>query len=480
MDRKSRILILFIFVLGLYSCSKEPANPATATKTNTPSPINPIETSTPETRVLTTAEQVPTPTVMSPSIAVSPGDLKGTYVQFWHPWTDNTANRIEALGERFNSENPYGITVEIFNHGNNLYRNVLDGLNNGKIPNITAAPVFQIHSWDNYISIIQDLDHYIYNPIWGLKTSEINDFYPIFFDRNKDPIKRTSLPGFAISNLIIYNHTWAKELGFDSPPSTPSEFKEQACAAAAESYRMDEDTGIGGWISNLDPLSIIGWVAAFDGNFTDTIRDGYEFETPEFEKSFDFIKSIYTSGCAVTTLDQYFENQFSEREGLFYSTNITSFPYIASSFDSGELGDEWTAIPYPSEEGEPIIPLSTYSFSILRSTAEVELASWMFIKWLIEPENQAEIVKVSGFIPTRISSNKYLTKYVMDNHQWAAIQEKMAVGIFEPEIGSWNIVRWVLSDAARTLVSPDFSDDEIPLLVKELNTVAGEVHLNSP
>ena len=56
----------------------------------------------------------------------------------------------------------------------------------------------------------------------------------------------------------------------------------------------------------------------------------------------------------------------------------------------------------------------------------------------------------------------------------------MAVGIFEPEIGSWNIVRWVLSDAARTLVSPDFSDDEIPLLVKELNTVAGEVHLNSP
>lgn len=480
MERKFRILILLILVLVLYSCSKVTTNPSSATKTNTPSPINPIYTSTPETRTTAIAEQVPSPTVMLPSIEVKTGELKGTHVQFWHPWTNKTAEGIEKLGEQFNSENPYGITVEIISHGNNLDRNVLDGLNNGNTPNITASPVFQIHSWDNYISIIQDLDHYIYNPIWGLKTSEINDFYPIFFNRDKDPIKRTSLPGFAISNLIIYNHTWAKDLGFDSPPFTPSEFKEQACAAAAEKYRMDGDTGTGGWISNFDPSSIIGWVAAFDGNITDTIRDGYEFETPEFEKAFNFIKGMFTSGCAISAVDLYSENQFSERGGLFYSTNITSFPYIASSFESSELGDKWTAIPYPSEKGEPILTLSTYSFSILRSTTEVELASWLFIKWLIDPEIQAEIVKVSGFIPTRISSNKYLTQYATDNPPWAVVQERISGGIFGPESGSWNIVRWILSDAVRTLVSPGFSDDEIPLLVKELNTVADEVHLNNP
>jgi len=480
MDRKAQILILSIFILGLSSCSMVPTNPSSATNTYTPVTVNLIETSTPETRAYATAEQIPSPTAISPSIAVSRSELKGTHVQFWHPWTNNTAKEFEQLGERFNSENPYGITVEIVSQGNNLYRNVLDGLNKGEIPNITAAPVFQIHSWDNYVSIIQDIDHYIHNPTWGLKTSEINDFYSIFLDRGRDPLKRNSLPGFAISNLIIYNHTWAKELGFDLPPSNPSEFKEQACAAAAASYSSEGDVGVGGWIADINPVSLLGWISAFNGEIVEKGSSGYEFDSPEIEETFDFLKNIFISGCAVAPPDHYIENAFSERKGLFYSTNITSLPYISSSFELSEWGDEWIAIAHPSKKGEPILTLSTYSFSILSSTAEVELASWLFIKWLIEPENQADIVKVSGFIPTRSSSNEYLVQYVKDNPQWAAVQEKISNGVFEPDSGSWNIVRWILSDAARSLISSDFSRDEIPILVKELDTVADEAHLQSP
>ena len=57
-------------------------------------------------------------------------------------------------------------------------------------------------------------------------------------------------PAQRSARVIFYNQTWARELGFNAPPSTADDFREQACKANA-SFRSNEDPkddALGGWL----------------------------------------------------------------------------------------------------------------------------------------------------------------------------------------------------------------------------------------
>ena len=53
-------------------------------------------------------------------------------------------------------------------------------------------------------------------------------------------------------------------------------------------------------------------------------------------------------------------------------------------------------------------------------------------------------------------------------------------GVDDPNLGSWNIARWAISDAATTLLGPGFTDEEIPALLEELNNLVAEIHFQNP
>jgi ABC-type glycerol-3-phosphate transport system substrate-binding protein len=186
------------------------------------------------------------------------------------------------------------------------------------------------------------------------------------------------------------------------------------------------------------------------------------------------------SGCAWIPEDQYPDNDFATRRGLFYSTSITGFPYISSSFETNEWGDEWIAIPYPSLEREPVVNLVGLSYAIMQSTPEEQLAAWLFIQWMTQPENQARIIEAASSFPTRVSTLDNLVKYARENPQWATAQELIPNSFVEPQFGSWGVARWVISDAAASLIKSSFTREEIPLLIEQLNSTIAEVHFHNP
>jgi ABC-type glycerol-3-phosphate transport system substrate-binding protein len=279
---------------------------------------------------------------------------------------------------------------------------------------------------------------------------------------------------------MVYNQSWAWELGFTTPPATPAEFKTQACAAAAASIDIAESNPSGGWIANIDPATVMSWIVAFGGNGINQGGDGYDFKTPEVKAAFGFIKSMFKSGCAWIPETRYSEDEFSSRQGLFYSTSITDFPYLQPAFKLNEWGDEWIPIPYPSLDGDAVVNLVGLSYAILQSTAGEQLAAWIFIQWMAQPEHQARIIEASSSLPTRISTIGFLDAYASENPQWSAALEMLPSGFVEPYFGSWEIARWALSDAVSSLVSPSFSSEEIPMLIEELNSIMVETHYNNP
>jgi ABC-type glycerol-3-phosphate transport system substrate-binding protein len=305
-----------------------------------------------------------------------------------------------------------------------------------------------------------------------LDPAEQADFFAAFWDQDVVDGVRLGLPLDRLSQFIFYNQSWARELGFDSPPMTPVDFKTQACAAAAAN-----NDGTGGWIASLDPSTVMSWIMAFGGNGINDSRDGYAFNTPQVEAAFEFIKGIFAGGCAWIAESHIPNVEFATRQGLFYSSSVTGVVDQLAVDREHDNMDDWTVIPYPSSEGEPVIGAFGPSYTILKSSPEQQLAAWAFIKWMSQPENQAQFIEARGSLPVRASVSEYFGEFAVENSQWAAAQDLIRYSQAEPNFGSWSVARWALQDAVLQLISPDFLREDIPLLLEELDAVTSETHL---
>jgi ABC-type glycerol-3-phosphate transport system substrate-binding protein len=120
------------------------------------------------------------------------------------------------------------------------------------------------------------------------------------------------------------------------------------------------------------------------------------------------------------------------------------------------------------------------AYAIFESTPEEQLASWLFIQWMLQPENQARFVEASGYLPVSASALDYLEDYAAEHPRWAQVVEMIPYGQTEPALGSWGIARWAFGDAIEELFGPDFSSEEIPALLEKLEETLNEIHLNNP
>jgi len=318
--------------------------------------------------------------------------------------------------------------------------------------------------------------------VWGLNQRAQNDFYTVFWEQGISGQKRLGIPAQRSGELLYYNLSWAKALGFESPPQTTEQFVEQACAAAKANMKDDdpENDGTGGWIISTDYPVILGWIYA---NGAEILKKGsdqggavYQFDTPEVEAAFTFLRELYDDGCAWLAESQYPEAEFANRLGLFSTGSVMDIPYQVDAFRGVEGSGQWTVIPFPSPDGGSAFNVYGPSYSVLSSSPEGKLASWVFIRWLLEPQNQARFVEMSGSFPLRADALDHLEAYGKLYPQWLAASEALAAAHPAPDLQSWGIVRWTLKDAATQLFRFYFTIDQVPGLIRFLDQTANELH----
>ena len=110
------------------------------------------------------------------------------------------------------------------------------------------------------------------------------------------------------------------------------------------------------------------------------------------------------------------------------------------------------------------------------STPEKQLASWIFMKYFTEAQNQASWIEESGYFPTRLSTSKFLATYIVDHPIWTQSLNYLAYGKFEPRFESWSLIQGVLQDASARVFQEGFTVDQIPALLEQLDTTAVELH----
>ena len=467
MTRHLRRLLIIILLAGLMLPGCTQASPTLSTPTDLP---------------VVTGTTVPsfTPSTVSTKtapIGVKASALRGVSIQVWDAFAGGAADVFASQAALFNSDNEWGIVVNPSGYGD--YPSLFDAVNTalgsaGGSPDMVAALPEQTLTWKTSGSVV-DLTPYLGDPNWGLGSDAIADFPPVFWLQDKVDGEQLGVPAQRSARFLFYNNTWAHELGFDTPPKTADEFRQQACAANA-SFRSDtnpQNDGYGGWIVDPSWQTTYSWLLGFGGGVVD--GTSYGFRTDPNLAALQFIKRLFDDHCAWLSTEPTPYDSFARRSALFVSGDLAEVPMAVESMSRLKNTDEWTLIPFPGTTGGTLVAYGP-SYSVLKSTPEKQLAAWLFARWLLSPQNQAQWVEATGLFPLRTSVLDQIGPYRAASPQWDAAVGALSMAQGVPHLASWRQVRYVLEDGVTVIFQMNTPVDQISSALTEMDSMAQELN----
>ena len=465
---------LFAFILGLILL--------TGCLTPVGSQLTPAVTSTQSPELTRPPAKTPTPKVSptpTPAWLVPDQKLNGVTVTFWHPWTGDTAVAVDKLVAEFNRTNEKGITVQSMALGSAglLSEQIPTALSTGMLPDVVVAPMEDLLTWRSQGAALVDLNPYLNDAEWGLSPEQVAEIPTTIWAQEAVDGQRLGLPAQRTTQVLFYNQTWARELGFNAPPTTPTAFKEQVCAAAIalNNDRWADNNGMGGWVWDADAETIWTWLVAFGANPLPASADQpYRFDVPESVSAFTFLKSMVDEGCAWKSRYPLPYEQFAGRQALIYAGSLTDIAAQQRVQELKKSTDTWLVIPFPSPSGQPVTVISGPAYAIFQTAPAEQLAAWIFVRWLAEPSRQAALAQAAGAYPLSSTASQLMSAYADDLPQWETTQDWLNWAQPAPGLASWSTARHILEDAAWQVIQPTITTDQIPAVMQELDAMISQ------
>lgn len=343
-------------------------------------------------------------------------DPTGVTIDYWHQF--NSGEQLEtmnALVEDFNANNEYGITVNALAQGNyNDIRDLINaGIVSGELPNIAAGYANDAASYA-LDAAAQDLYFYLNSPEWGLGDQLEGDFNAALLPFNEVNGELLAWPHQSSAQVFVYNQTLLEELGFDGPARDIETFVEQACASA-QSTTADGTQRLGYPITT-DSSQFESWVAAFGGNIYNAETGEYQFTSEPALNALQLYADLYTSGCGYIPAERFAEqNDFALGLTPFMSTSTAGFTFIVAAFDASGYEAEWSVTTFPHTEGNEILQVFVPSIILIGGTPEEQLASWIFLRYLVSPEAAAQWSAGTGYFNPVPSTAEVVTADSFDD-----------------------------------------------------------------
>ena len=114
------------------------------------------------------------------------------------------------------------------------------------------------------------------------------------------------------------------------------------------------------------------------------------------------------------------------------------------------------------------------SFAITdKADKRKQIAAWLWLQEFLTPENQAEFVRLTNYVPVRASALDLLDDYRAKNPQFDIIRQLMpTAGSETPPSASYEEVRRLLRDVLAEILG---GGDPVRLM-QDLNEEANELH----
>lgn len=454
---KKSISLLFLIAI-LFSACGTAETPTAATETSATQDVE--KSPTPESAVDAQSR-----------FEVHEEALNGLEVTVWMPWYGLESSLFETFVKEFNASNAWGIKVTAQSQINftNLYETVNASLAKTEKPDLVIALPEHAQGW--YAEgVVTDLTEYVEDPVYGLNSEDI----PFaFWNQDLSANARVGIPAQRTTMVMLWNQTWADELGFGSAPISSEDFQQQACRAhdSKSSDAFAENDALGGWLVNTEPMTAYSWMLAFGGGVLE--EGNYRFLAPKNIDTFKFLRELSETNCAwQSTGDPV--TSFANREALFITVELGDLPDVTRAFASVNNLDTWAVVPFPNN-GNGVIAVYGSSYVVLNSTDEEQLAAWLFVKWLLEKEQDARWVEATHLFPLRSSTMELLGDYEKTHPQWRQAVDLIPQGEMQPPLGSWRTIKIMLGDGFAHMYRVNVASGQVAAILAQMESTAKDL-----
>jgi phosphate/phosphite/phosphonate ABC transporter binding protein len=385
-------------------------------------------------------------------------DPSGQTITYWHQHSRDREEGLLAMVEEFNNTNEWGITVNAEYQGGygDIFNKMLVVLNTPDAPNMVVAYQNQSATYAVAEAMV-DMNGLVESPKWGLSDEEQADFFPGFYQQDVFPTfgnARYGFPLYRSMEMVYYNADWLKELkdagaiDFDGPPTTPEQFKAAACAAVDNPFSKAVAEGSIGYELSVDASRFATWTFGFGGDVFDYGAGQYSYDNEAAVASMEFLQSLFDEGCATIVTERYGDQTDFGTGKLLFSVGSTSgLPFFDSAIEAGAGEFDWNVAPVPYTGANPVTNIYGASNSIPKTTPEGELAAWLFLKFLAQPEQQAQWAALSQYFPVRFSVADGLGDLFASLPQYETGYSFLEYGRFEPPTPGYDFVRDMVGEA---------------------------------
>ena len=467
--QRSQKIISFICTILMVSCQS-----INETTSNTLSPIEAVKKTPTQKTIDEDTQEENTGKVESERIP------QGLEIEFWHPWAGEKAEMVEELVDTFNRENPWAIEIYDSSHANQdvLIKDLTNAfMEKEHIPDLIVSTSQSLLAWHAEGYPIMQLDPLIILDGKDSTKNALPEILPVFWNVDVVDEERIGMPAYQSGQFLFYNKTWGNELGFEDFPKTIDAFKEQACAAARSNlYDANLDNnGTGGWIYDNKGLSLLSWLRGFGGGELINTRSQPILTEPENTNSLTFLYDLYLEDCAWTGKDPQPYAYFSNRFALFYSGQMEDIIKQIRYDNANEKTDEWMVIPYPSIIGKPVVVVEGLSYAISTEKEENSTAAWKFIKWMLNPENQAVFLEETGTFPLSSDVIEQMEKNTDMYTVWKESLQYLPFAQTEPSFKEWYVLEKILEDVGWQLIQYTIRSEDIDAILENAEVMIREI-----
>jgi sn-glycerol 3-phosphate transport system substrate-binding protein len=412
-------------------------------------------------------------------------------VTFWHSETASAEDNLLKLVGRFNaSQNEVKVEATFQGSDQDLALKLIASLRGGDVPTIAymSEPYTEPMIDSESVVPVQD---YVDRDDYDLSdfASAAIAYYTV-----QDTLY--AMPcGLAVP-LMYYNKIPFREVGLD--PDQPPRDLDEARAVSEKLIQRDSAGNITryGFALEIHPwfveLMLAGAGELYVNN--DNGRDGFAtevaFDNDAGRKLFEWWYGMVNDGLALNVgWDPSGANGLlavgALRAVMVLSTSA-AMRSIVDVLETGVEGVDLGVAPVPGIPGKvPEGSPGVYSRSlwIMSGRPEAERdAAWKFIKWLVEPEQQAEWFAGSGYLPVRNSAYGLpAAKDIIAQYPQFQIPADLfaktatTTAALGPLLGPFQQVRDAVTDAIESMLSGNASPDQaLEDAVKAGNAAIGD------
>jgi sn-glycerol 3-phosphate transport system substrate-binding protein len=412
-------------------------------------------------------------------------------ITFWHSEVASANDNLVKLVDRFNaSQNEVKVETAYQGSDIELALKLIASMPSGNVPTIAyhSEPYTEPMIDSGEITPIQeyiDRDKY-----------DLSDLAPAAIAYYTVDDTLYAMPHSLAVPLMYYNKIPFREVGLD--PERPPKDLDEVRAASEKLVQRDSAGNITryGFALDISPwfvestLAGAGELYVNNDNGRAGVATEVAFDNEAGQKLFQWWYDMVDEGLALNVgWDPIGANALlavGARKAVMVRSSSSALRTVMDVLEKGMEGVDLGVAPVPGIPGKvPEGSPGVYSRSLWimsgRPQAEQD-AAWKFIKWLMEPEQQAEWFAGSGYLPVRNSAYDLpAAKDVMARYPEFQLPADLfaktatTTAALGPLLGPFQQVRDAIKNAIESMVSGGARPDEaMEAAVKNANAVISD------